>query len=89
MADAISDLEQQLAQVVSHEELPRLFAAIDEWRHLYGGDKIYVAATCRERRDETVRLLQQQGLKPTEIAKQVGLTPQHVRRLTSQRSGYL
>ena len=89
MADPISDLEQQLARVVRPEELPRLFEAFDHWRHAYGGDKIYVAATCKERRDETVRQLQAQGMAPAEIAKQVGLTPQHVRRLTSQRSGYL
>lgn len=89
MADPISDLEQQLARVVRTDELPRLFEAFDHWRHTYGGDKIYVSATCKERRDETVRQLQAQGLKPTEIAQQVGLTPQHVRRLTSRRSSYL
>lgn len=88
MADPISDLEQQLARVVQTDELPRLFAAFDHWRHTYGGDKIYVAVNCKERRDETVRTLRERGLKPTEIARQVGLTPQHVRRL-SKKSTYL
>lgn len=84
MADPIDDLEQLLTGVLPEDELPRLFEAIDKWRHLYGGDRIYISATCRERRAETVRQLQQKGYKPVEIAKQVGLTPQHVRRLTSR-----
>lgn len=88
MADPISDLEQQLAQVVSADELPRLFAAIDHWRHTYGGDKVYIAAYCKERRDERVKDLRNQGLSANEVASKVGLSPRQVKRL-SKKSSYL
>jgi hypothetical protein len=88
MSDPISDLEQQLTRVIAPEEWPRLFEAIDHWRHAYGGDKIYVATRCKERRDEQVIQMQAEGLPAKDIAKRVGLTPQHVRRISS-KSSYL
>ena len=88
MSDPISDLEQQLARVVPPEEWPRLFETIDHWRHAYGGDRVYIATKCKERRDDLVKQMQAQGMAATEIAKHVGISPQHVRRI-SKRSSYL
>lgn len=89
MSDPISDLEQQLARVIPATEWPRLFEAIDHWRHAYGGDRIYIATRCKERRDDLVKQLQSEGVATKDIAKQLGITPQHVRRINSKRSSYL
>jgi DNA invertase Pin-like site-specific DNA recombinase len=86
MSDPISDLEQQLTRVVPPEEWPRLFETIDHWRHTHGGDRVYIATKCKDRRDEVVKLLKAEGVATKDIAKKLGITPQHVRRISSSSS---
>ena len=88
MADAIDDLEQALSRAVNPEILPSLYQAIDQWRQHHGGCRAYIARHSISRRHQTIISLTQAGLPPEDVAQRVGLTPQHIRRL-SRKSSYI
>lgn len=93
MADPIDELEKLINRVVATtneaDAMPAIYKAIDEWRNQWGGNRAYIAKHSHTRRQAKIAQLAENGLKPEEIAKQVGASPRQIRRVTSKKSSYL
>jgi hypothetical protein len=88
MADPVDDLEKTLAGAVPADVLPAVYRAIDAWRNHHGGCRAYIARHSIERRHQVILQLTQAGLRPDEVAAQVGITPRSEEHTSELQSLY-
>lgn len=93
MADPIDELEKLINKAVAEanesDAIIAIHKAIDTWRNQWGGNRAYIAKHSHGRRQAKIAQLAEKGLKPEEIAKQVGASSRQIRRVTSKKSSYL